>query len=123
MDIFGWKTMAEVLEQQIRQQREDFMGQLREKDAEIRRLRAEKVSARMGTQAMQAVVVNTPKAKDFVVPAAPGYWGAELNKMLQEEEDGIRERGRIQVNESGTHDGAQAVDGAQVDGGRSRTGD
>jgi hypothetical protein len=98
---------------ELKQQREDFLERLREKDAEIRRLRAE-----LGSKGvrMEAPVAQPKNRVDMLVEAqgtgGPLDWQGELDQMLKEEEDGIRSGGRVQEHQPSADDGAQAQHGA-----------
>jgi hypothetical protein len=99
---------------ELKQQREDFQERLREKDAEIRRLRAELGSKGVRMEApvipQRPIVVHDGKyAYD---DNAPLDWQGELDQMLKEEEDGIRVGGRVQEHQPSADDGAQAQHGA-----------
>lgn len=105
--LFPYRTH---LENELKQQRSDFEKALAEKNLQIRLLRGELAAAKAGIAAsfespqrpLQESFDKYP-AKSFV---GPQDWQGELNKMLQEEEDGIRNRGRIQEHEPPTDDGA-----------------
>jgi len=99
---------------ELKQQREDFQERLREKDAEIRRLRAELGSKGVRMEApepkrLPVMYVDPTKAGIYT---APLDWQGELNQMLKEEEDGIRSGGRVQEHQPSADDGAQAQHGA-----------
>ncbi|HXF12232.1 MAG TPA: hypothetical protein VN517_03705 [Terriglobales bacterium] len=118
--LFPYRTH---LEAELKQQREDFAALLAEKDTQIRSLRIELAGVKdenermrlvlmpLGSQAGQLYaakfqpMTQVQPAKDSSF-TGPQDWQGELNKMLQEEEDGIRSRGRIQEHKSGTDDGA-----------------
>ena len=91
---------------------DSYRERLADKDAQIRLLRVELARARNE----RLPVFEMPKAAPVVelarTPELPLDWPGELAKMLKEEEDGIRKRGRIQEHEPGADDGAQALDGA-----------
>lgn len=101
--LFPYRTH---LEEELKQQRTDFERQLAEKNLEIRKLRV----ALAGTQQQTAdplphfqsvgTPVSTAKPAEVVQD-----WQTDLNKLLKEEEDGIRARG-IQEHEPRTDDGA-----------------
>ena len=83
--------MRTHLQEQLRQQHEDFLRlydiqnanhreRLIEKDAEIRRLRGELANSRVAT------MPERPRITDVTPIEASGDWQDELNKMLAEEE-------------------------------------
>ena len=84
---------------QLAEQRADHLRELASKDAEIRQLRKQ-----LGVR-MEAP--TEPRPKQVWTEPVPQGWDSELKMMLQEEEDGIRERGRVQEYEPSAHDGAQ----------------
>ena len=73
--------------------REDFECRLREKDTEIKRLRAEAVSrsVMMAAQAEEKPrslrAFTEPQATQQPISSEPTDWQGELNKMLKEEEE------------------------------------
>ena len=85
-------------------QNANYRERLIEKDAEIRRLRAELVSR--GT--MNAVEPARPRITEVPVLDASLDWQGELNKMLQEEDENVRIYGerRKEVHESATDETA-----------------
>ena len=110
--IFATESYKAARDEQLAQLRADLEARIAEKDLDIKRLRAE-LQAR-GVR-MEAPIVEpkpAPVWSSTVDPNAPLDWQGELSKMLQEEDDGIRERGRIQEHQPSADDGAQAVNGA-----------
>ncbi len=107
LEFFTSSRYIGVLEDLLKQRREDYREVLAERNAEIRRLRAE-----LGSRGVTMETTIGPgaalKASALLDPEldGPPDWSHELNQMLKEEEDGIRSGGRVQVNESGSDDGA-----------------
>lgn len=106
--LFPYRTH---LERELKQQREDFAERLAEKNLQIRMLRGELALAKSERGALAIVEPQRPLQESFdKYPArsfvGPQDWQGELNKMLQEEEDGIRNRGRVQEHEQSADDGA-----------------
>ena len=105
--LFPYRTH---LENELKQQRADFETRLAEKNLQIRVLRSELAAAK----AVQvepppdslAAAVRTFQDKMSETTQGPQDWQGELNKLLKEEEDGIRNRGRIQEHEQSTDDGS-----------------
>ena len=93
-DFFIGTRYISFCESQIKQQREDFLERLREKDAEIRRLRVEFATRGDRLNANAVAVAPTPAPPAPIeVASGPLDWQGELSKMLLEEEestDGIR---------------------------------
>jgi len=126
-EIFiDWLTSSryvEYLEKSGDQLRDDFSARLSEKDVLIRSLRIELAAVRSENERMRLVLMplGSPAgalyaAKFQAQPASQAQptlaaqeardWQGELSKMLKEEEDGIRSRGRIQEHEPRADDGA-----------------
>jgi hypothetical protein len=97
--------MRTHLEVELKQQREDFERQLADKNVQIRMLRGELAAAKAASTYLKPQV-ETIKLVETKAPVASQDWQADLNKLLQEEEDGIRNRGRIQEHEPSADDGA-----------------
>lgn len=108
IEFFTASRYIGVLEAQMKQQREDFLERLAEKNTTIRQLRVELGFAR--AEGEQLKVGPTPPVApptQAVQPQEfPQGWDSELKRMLQEEEDGIRNRGRIQEHQPSADDGA-----------------
>ena len=97
--LFPYRTH---LEAELKQQRADFETRLAEKNLQIRVLRCE-----LAAMKSQPVETSETQVQPAVQPAPLEQdWHMELKQMLQEEEDGIRSRGRIQEHEPRTDDGA-----------------
>lgn len=124
-EIFiDWLTSSRYvayLEKSVDQLRGDFTARLSEKDVLIRSLRIELAAVKAENERMRLVLMplGSPAgamyaAKFQAQPTSqaqptvqePRDWQGELSKMLKEEEDGIRSRGRIQEHEPGADDGA-----------------
>jgi hypothetical protein len=95
----------ETLQRELVEQRNDYRFTLAQKDAEIRRLRAELASVTMEPEPVNA------KPAGMVFPVTPPTitsmdWATELNKMLSEEEDGIRSERREEVHQSAPDESA-----------------
>lgn len=87
--IFATKGYIEFCELQLKQQREDFLERLREKDSEIRRLRAENAGrARIEPIPFtEGAVRSRPSLLPIVdLPKGPLDWQGELSSLLHEEE-------------------------------------
>lgn len=100
---------ARLLESQLEQQRQDFTERLNEKNQQIRMLRTELAAEKASQQPPQAMfgkVTQVDETRKPVKFELPTDWQADLTTMLQEEEDGIRNGGRIQEHEPRTNDGA-----------------
>ena len=93
--LFPYRTHLEF---ELRQQHEDFLRlydnqaanykeRIAEKDAEIRRLRAELATGRVVLEPARPRITEVPT----MVPDAPMDWQSELNKMLADEEAKIDE--------------------------------
>lgn len=96
--LFPYRTH---LENELKQQRADFETRLAEKNLQIRVLRSELAATKSAELPEQPVIpVHTPSPEEIL------DWQGQLNKLLQEEEDGIRNRGRIQEHEQSADDGA-----------------
>lgn len=95
------------LEAELIQQREDFTARLNEKDTLIRQLRLELAQIKVDNAGLR-LISNPPQVHQKATPAQVESkdWNTELNKMLQEEEDGIRSGRRIQEHEPSADDGA-----------------
>jgi hypothetical protein len=94
--IFATKGYIEFCERQIQQQREDFLERLREKDSEIRRLRAElagrariepETMAMTGSQAAAALRKQSAEVVQF--PQGPQDWQGELSELLKDQEEKV----------------------------------
>lgn len=90
----------------------ELVSRLAEKDALIRQLRIELAEVKAMRYAPPLAVKSFAHPDDklsrplSVATVTPQDWQAELTKLLQEEEDGIRSGGRVQEHESRAHDGA-----------------
>lgn len=112
-EIFlNWLTESRYvqhLEKHVEELRCDLAARLAEKDTTIRQLRLKIASLEADNERMRLVLMplGSPAgamyAAKFQAPvpaqAAVDDWQGELNKMLQEEENGIRESGRVQEHE------------------------
>jgi hypothetical protein len=125
--FINWLTGSRFilsLEARIAEQRQDMTERLGEKDARIKELRAELAASKLECDRMRAVLMPfgspagaayaqryTEQPKPPVVPAftGPDDWTAELNKMYQEESDGLHSDGRQKVDESRTDASTQPL--------------
>lgn len=114
------------LEDEVKYLKAETAARLSDKDTLIRSLRIELSGVKAENERMRLVLMplGSPAGQMYAVkfqagsqfqgqqsastpsPPASIDWQGELNKMLQEEEDGIRSRGRIQEHEPSTDDGA-----------------
>lgn len=99
--LFPYRTH---LEAELKQQRADHIERLGEKDTTIRSLRVELAAAKADIERLRNAPQKPVSNLEHIEP--PSGWDAELSKLLQEEEDGIRNSGRIQEHEPRTDDGA-----------------
>lgn len=116
--FIDWLTESryiKTLERHSAEIRADFTHRLSEKDTLIRMQRIEIALLKQDNEQMRLVLMplGSPAGKLFAdkfqnAPTAPvpQDWQAELNKMLEEEDNGIRSRRRIQEHEQSTDDGA-----------------
>lgn len=88
LEFFTSNRHISFCENQMRVQREDFLDRLREKDAEIRRLRVELATRgdRISADALK-VVQPAMRGEPVVTATIPMDWQGELNQMLHEEEE------------------------------------
>jgi hypothetical protein len=122
-----WLTASrfiQSLETRIAEQRNDFQERLGEKDAQIRLLRTEVATLKLECDRMRSVLLpfaspsgaayaqrfDASPQKPPQVPAlaAPDDWQAELNKMLEEEQSGLRSERREKEHQPSADDGAQS---------------
>jgi hypothetical protein len=120
--FINWLTESRYvahLEQHVEQLRGDLSTRIAEKDTLVRALRLELAAVKAENERMRLVLMplGSPAGAMYAAKfgqtvtqetqvTAPQGWDGELKKMLQEEEDGIRSRGRIQEHESRPDDGA-----------------
>ena len=97
----------ETLQRELVEQRNDYRFTLAQKDAEIRRLRAELVKQDV-TMIPETKLNLRPVIKhmETVLSGTQQDWATELNKMLSEEEDGIRSERREEVHQSAPDESA-----------------
>ena len=123
--FINWLTASRFirsLEARHHEQRQDFTERLAEKDLLIRLLRGENQSLKLECDRMRAVLMQfgSPAGSAYsqrydehkkppVVPAfsGPDDWQAELNKMYQEEDDGLSKQRWTEVHQPAPDDGAQ----------------
>lgn len=92
------------------EQKADFNAMLADKNGQIRALRAELEAVKSECERLR----NPSRLYQGVTPRPPSPpavdlpqdWQGELNRMLQEEEDGIRSPGRVQEHQPSADDGA-----------------
>lgn len=94
------------LENELKQQREDFQERLAEKNVTIRQLRVELAAAKSdSSQTAQLLTdIPIPFPRQEVQFDLPQDWQSDLSRLLKEEENGIRSRGRIQEHEPSADD-------------------
>lgn len=114
--FINWLTgsrFIQSLEQRIAEQRQDYTERLAEKDLLIRLLRTESASLKLECDRMRAVLMpfGSPAGSAYsqrydttskppVVPefTGPDDWSAELHKIYQEEEDGLRSERQEEIH-------------------------
>ena len=136
--LVDWLTSSRYissLELIHREQREDCLARLADKDAQLKTLRLELALAKDENEKMRLVLMPLGSAAGKTFTAKFGHlanahsdravvshektsrstpldWQGELNQMLQEEEDGIQVKRRTEVHEQAANDGAQPLAGA-----------
>lgn len=87
LEFFTSNRHISFCENQMRVQREDFLERLREKDAEIRRLRVELATRGDRISAYALKTVQPSMREPVKADPSPMDWQGELNQMLHEEEE------------------------------------
>ena len=123
--FINWLTASRFiksLEARIVEQRQDYTELLADKQNQIKLLRIELAGYKMECDRMRAVLMpfGSPAGSAYsqrydehkkppVVPAFSGQddWQAELNKMYQEEDDGLSKQRWTEVHQPAPDDGAQ----------------
>jgi hypothetical protein len=119
-----WLTASRYvkwLESRYHEQKQVYTQWLGEKDAQIKQLRLELLSAKADGDRMRAVLMpyasplgavysqqqNTSKPPVVPTFSGPDDWQSELNKLYeQEKQDGISSERRQEVHESSSNDAA-----------------
>lgn len=116
--FINWLTGSRFilsLESRLAEQRQDFTERLGEKNRRIQQLETEVVAIKIECDRMRGIlapvsfrreVSQRPENRPALVPAFPLDWQAELNRLMQEEDNGIRSEGREEVNQPSADDGA-----------------
>ena len=110
MKLIDWLLSSSYiasLNERIAEQRTDFAAQLAEKNTQIRSLRIELAQFKVENERLRNNEQRV-EVRNGTATATPEKtdWQADLQKLLKEEEDGIRSGRRIQEHQSSTDDGA-----------------